>query len=383
MILSAITLTNFRNHAATVVKFASGINAVLGKNGQGKTNLLEAVSYVGLTKSFYAASDRDVLCFGAEEFTLDARIASDAGVEHRVGVRYTREPSGKSVAVDGLEQARLASVIGRFPVVILSPEHGAITSGGPAERRKFMDVTLSQVAAAYLDDAMEYRRVLRQRNRIQSDGLQRGPFPSAVIEPWTESLARYGGRIAFRRRAFVEEFRAYVRDAYRSILPLEGEATDAEEPDLAYECGFPVEAETTAEGMTDRMAAALASRRLEEQRRGITLAGPHRDEIHLTINGVDVQHFASQGQHKTILVALKIAEYRYMRERRQEAPLLLLDDVFSELDTGRARRILDVTLAMGQSIITATDDRAFGGSIGWGDKNRRFTIEHGTCRPAA
>jgi len=181
MILSAITLTNFRNHAATVVKFAPGINAVLGKNGQGKTNLLEAVSYVGLTKSFYAASDRDVLRFGAEEFTIDARIASDAGVEHRVGVRYTRGPSGKSVAVDGSEQARLASVIGRFPVVILSPEHGAITSGGPAERRKFMDVTLSQVAAAYLDDVMEYRRALRQRNRILSDGLQRGAPPAAVI----------------------------------------------------------------------------------------------------------------------------------------------------------------------------------------------------------
>jgi DNA replication and repair protein RecF len=377
MILSGVRLSNFRNHEATAIGFGPGINALLGENGQGKTNVLEAVSYLSLTKSFYAAGDADALQIGKDAFEVEGGLVSAAGVSHTVHVAYTRDPPAKSFLIDGTAPGRLSSVIGRFPVVILSPENNAITFGGPVERRRFMDLTLSQVSRVYLDDLLEYRRILRQRNRILSDARLRGITVAGILEPWTENLARYGGRIAHRRILFVDEFRSSLRNAYRDLVPA------AEEPDIRYQCGFPARDADGAEGLAEALRKALEEKRVEEVGRGVTLAGPHRDELALTINGISVQQFASQGQHKTLLVALKVAEFMYVRERREEIPLFLLDDVFSELDAGRAARILALAAGIGQTMITTTNDGVFGSSIVWGDRHRRYIVENGTVRPAA
>jgi DNA replication and repair protein RecF len=378
MILSGVKLNNFRNHAATEIGFGPGINALLGENGQGKTNVLEAVSYLSLTKSFYAAGDADALQIGKDAFAVEGGLIGGGGeVAHTVHVSYTRDPPAKSFLIDGTAPDRLSSVIGRFPLVILSPENNAITFGGPAERRKFMDLTLSQVSRVYLDDLLEYRRVLRQRNRILTDARLRGAPVAGILEPWTENLARYGGRIAYRRRLFVEEFRSFIRSAYRDLVPA------TEEPEMQYRCGFNPGGAADPDGLTSALRSAMDEKRGEELRRGVSLAGPHRDELALTINGIGVQQFASQGQHKTLLVALKVAEFFYVRERREEIPLFLLDDVFSELDAGRAARILSLAAGIGQTMITTTSDAVFGSSIVWGDHHRRFIVERGTCRPAA
>jgi DNA replication and repair protein RecF len=377
MILSRIRLGNFRNHAATSVEFGNGINAFLGANGAGKTNILEAVSYLSLTKSFYASGDSEVIGIGGDAFDLEGTLVSDAGVQHQVRVSCTRMPQEKKFLVNGAPPERLAAVIGRFPVVVLSPENGSITFGGPGERRKFMDLTLSQVSSAYLEDVLEYRKALRQRNRILTDNRMRGTLPPGFIEPWTESLVAYGSRIAHRRALFAAEFRSHILNAYRSIMP------DAENPDISYLCGFETGEGEDVRAYATGLSADLASRHSEERRRGLTLAGPHRDDLRLTINGMDVQRFASQGQHKTLLVAMKIAEYSYMRERHNETPLFLLDDVFSELDAGRVRRILECAGGLGQVMITTTEEAVFGGSVTWGNHNRRFTVEHGTCRQEA
>lgn len=377
MILSGIRLSNFRNHAATEIAFGPGLNALFGENGQGKTNVLEAVSYLSLTKSFYAASDADVVRIGSERFQLDGTVVTGTGVAHRIRVEYTRTPPEKEFTVDAAAPESLASVIGRFPAVVLSPENGAITFGGPADRRKFVDLTLAQVSGAYLRDLMEYRRVLRQRNRILTDARARGSPVEQLLAPWTESLIAYGARIAHRRLIFIEEFAGYVRQAYLDL------DITSEKPGLAYRCGFGAERTGDVEELGRMLGATLERARGEEIRRGTTQAGPHRDDIGLTLNGLGVQQFASQGQHKTLLVALKIAEFAYVKERRDETPLLLLDDVFSELDERRARRILALATEMGQSLITTTDDRTFGTSVAWGGTNRRFTVEGGTCREAS
>jgi len=374
MILSRIRLRNFRNHAATTVEFGDGINAFLGDNGQGKTNILEAVSYLSLTKSFYASGDAEVIGIGGETFDLEGSLVSDAGVQHQVRVACARMPQEKKILVNGTHPSRLAAVIGRFPVVVLSPENGPITFGGPGERRKFMDMTLSQISGAYLEDILEYRKALRQRNRVLADTRARGSLPPGVIEPWTESVVAYGSRIAHRRALFASELRSYIVSAYRTIMP-EGEI-----PDIVYMCGFSMEDGNDARAYAAGLAADLDARNSEELRRGLTLAGPHRDDLKLTLNGMDVQRFASQGQHKTLLVAMKIAEYSYMREKRDEAPMLLLDDVFSELDAGRVRRILGFAEGLGQVMITTTEGTVFDRSVGWDNHNRRFIVERGTCR---
>jgi DNA replication and repair protein RecF len=377
MILSRIRLGNFRNHAATTIEFGDGINAFLGDNGQGKTNILEAVSYLSLTKSFYASGDAEVIRIGAEGFDIEGTLVSDAGVQNQVRVTCTRLPQEKKVLINGTPPERLAAVIGRFPVVVLSPENGSITFGGPGERRKFMDLTLSQMSGTYLEDILEYRKALRQRNRILADNRLRVALPPGVIEPWTESLVAHGSRIAHRRALFAAEFRSHILSAYRSITP------EAENPDIAYACGFMAGEVEDIHGYAAGLAADLEARYPEERRRGLTLAGPHRDDLQLTINGMNVQRFASQGQHKTLLVAMKIAEYSYMRERHNEAPMFLLDDVFSELDRGRVRRILAFAGRLGQVMITTTEGTVFGRSIPWEDHNRRFTVERGSCRQEA
>jgi DNA replication and repair protein RecF len=377
MILSGVKLSNFRNHTATAIEFVPGINALLGNNGQGKTNVLEAVSYLSLTKSFYAAGDTDAVQIGKEGFEVEGVLRSGTGTGHTVRVAFSRLPPAKSFLIDGTPPERLSSVIGMFPVVVLSPENSAITFGGPAERRKFMDLTLSQVSRVYLDDLLEYRRILKQRNRLLADARFGGTVIAGLLEPWTDNLARCGARIAARRIVFVDEFRSYMRRAYHDLAP-EGEV-----PDMQYRCGFPLDGAGDQETVAVCLRAALDARSKDEVTRGVTLAGPHRDELALTINSIGVQQFASQGQHKTLLVALKVAEFFYVRERREEVPLFLLDDVFSELDTGRAERILALASGIGQTMITTTDERVFGTSIRWGDHNRRFIVERGTCRPAA
>jgi DNA replication and repair protein RecF len=374
MILSGIRLGNFRNHVATEIAFGSGLNALFGGNGQGKTNVLEAVSYLSLTKSFYAASDADVVRIGTEGFHLEGTMIAGSGVAHHIRVEYTRTPPAKLFTVDAAAPESLASIIGRFPAVVLSPENSAITFGGPADRRRFVDLTLAQVSGAYLRDLLEYRRVLRQRNRILAEGRTRTAHVEQLLAPWTESLVDCGARIAHRRQSFIGEFAEDVRQAYRDL------DLASEEPGLAYRSGFGARDGGGPVELSRQFATTLERCHSEERRRGLTLAGPHRDDVGLTLNGHAVQQFASQGQHKTLLVALKVAEFAYVKERRDETPLLLLDDVFSELDERRARRILDLAGQLGQSIITTTDDRTFGTSVAWGDTNRRFTVERGTCR---
>jgi DNA replication and repair protein RecF len=376
MILTGIRLATFRNHHDTTVDFGGGINAFFGENGQGKTNILEAMSYLGLTKSFYAAGDADAAQFAEPGFAIEGRLASDAGISHAAKILYCREPPSKKVVIDGSEPETLASAVGRFPVVVLSPENSAVTFGGPSDRRKFLDVILSQVSAAYLNDVMDYRHVLRQRNRILSEARMTGKVSAGILEPWTQGLVAAGARICHRRWVFVEEFRQTLIGAYASIVP------DGEIPDIRYRPGFAADMGDVQQ-LAEQFALALEKQRTEEAKRGSTLSGPHRDELAMTINGTNVQLFASQGQHKSFLVGLKVAEFTYVRERRGETPLFLLDDVFSELDARRAGKILSLVQGLGQTMITATDDSAFRGAVAWGTDHRRFTVDGGTCRPAS
>ncbi len=376
MIVGAVNVRNFRNHRESRLEFGDGVNALLGDNGEGKTNILEAISYLSLTKSFYASADATVVRIGEEGFEVEGSIIAGGGGEHRVQVRYERQGGTKEYEIDGARPERLSSVIGRFPIVILSPENGAVTFGGPAERRKFLDLTLSQISPAYLETLFEYRRIVRQRNRLLLDARMRGNQPEALLEPWDEGLVLHGSLLVQRRRGFVEEFAQYVVRSYSDLV----EGGD-EKPGVAYESMCATgNSDVPGEAVADEIRRQIRRHRADELRRGTTLVGPHRDDLRFTLSGIPVQQYASQGQHKSLLVALKIAEFTYLRERRGERPILLLDDVFSELDGRRSARILRLVEALGQTIITATEVRSFGASIVWNEANRRFAVERGTCR---
>ena len=372
MIVQRLLLQRFRNHANTEVALGSQVNGLVGNNGQGKTNILEALSYLSLTKSFFGTTDRTVLQHGAPNFELIGQVQGAGGKAHTVQIVYDRETNQKTVSVNGVRAESMASVIGLFPVVVLAPEHGKITAGSPVERRKFIDMVLSQLSRSYLEDMLEYRRVLKQRNRILAEARVEGRDPSRALEPWTESLALHGSRIVVRRAEFVRAMVPYVRETHRALTG------GAEEPALSYVSSAGGGA--TAEDAYVRMLEELHRRAGEERRRGVSLVGPHRDDLRLLLDGVEVQPYASQGQHKTLLVALKIAECLYLRERSEEPPSLLLDDLFGELDPRRSRRILAMVSELGQTVIAATDAALFQDAIVWNERNRRFVVENGMCR---
>jgi DNA replication and repair protein RecF len=367
----------FRNHAHTDALFGGGINAVLGENGQGKTNLLEAISYLCLTKSFFGSADGVVLQVGETQFEITGDLETDSGLRYHVAVTYENTGSEKDFRINRSPVVRFSEVVGQFPVVVLSPESGAITAGGPADRRRFLDFVIAQASKLYLEDLLEYRRVLRQRNKLLFDAKVSRSDYSDLLEPWDFELIDRGAKITHRRGEFLRELHPVVCESYSQI------AGRAEDPTIQYQPSVACEGDTTEEELKKVFAVELKRRAGEEKRLGLTLVGPHRDEFALAINNLGVRSHASQGQHKTFLIALKIAEFLYLQGKRNERPVLLLDDVFTELDGNRTGRLLSLTESMGQVFITATSGSMFPPTFSWTGENKKFLVSKGMVEHAA
>jgi DNA replication and repair protein RecF len=291
-------------------------------------------------------------------------------------VSYDQEAGDKNFLINKAPVERFSEVVGQFPVVVLSPESGGITSGGPADRRRFLDFVIAQASKVYLEDLLEYRRVLRQRNRVLFDNkVGRITYPD-LIEPWDMELVDRGARITHRRHVFLRELQPIVHESYARI------AGRVEEPTIQYLPSIPHGEETSEEELRGIFRQELKRKAPEEKRLGLTLVGPHRDELELAINALSVRSHASQGQHKTFLIALKVAEFIYLQSKRNERPILLLDDVFTELDRHRSERLLSLTESVGQAFITTTNDSVFPSDFSWSETNKRFFVRKGTVNYA-
>ena len=374
----SLRLHNVRNHAETVVgELAPKINVLVGPNGVGKTSVLEAISLTALTKSFAASSDSVLIRRGETALEVAARYESDLRVPYSVSVSIEAGPPMKKTIVAQNERVRAAAdIVGRVPIVILTPDEKIITGGSPGERRRFLNMVLSQASRSYLEDELEYRRALKQRNAILTRQQMRSlGVVKPVLEPWTELVLKHGARIAKRRAEFVEEFRPRLLEAYRLL------SEDREMPSLEYlPMGLALSYGTSTD-FASFFSAEAQRVELDEIRRGTTLFGPHRDELALYINpGQEARLYASQGQHKTLLIAMKLAEFNYLREATQETPLLLLDDVFSELDEARAAQLLTLSSSgdLGQTFITSTERTRFETLLGTNSgPHRIFQLENG------
>ncbi len=374
MRLTNLRLVNFRNHRETQLSFGHGANIFFGDNGEGKTNVLEAISYLCLTKSFYAGNDRFALQLGKDFFAVEGEMLSDRDTGFAVRVLYNQGSAEKKFWINKAEADTFSAVIGKFPVVILSPEGGAITFGPPADRRKFVDLVISQASKMYLENLMEYRRVLKQRNRILLNARAARQDGAELLEPWDGALIELGTQLILKRGDFIREFAHHVGDAFQRVIG------ESETPSIRYASSADVSKESTAEEIQEQFRHQLDERQAEERRTGTTLVGPHRDEFEFAINGLELRKFASQGQHKTFLVALKMAEFFYLKEQCTETPLLLLDDVFSELDEYRTERVLNLVQELGQAFITSTNDQVFPAGFGWGSTKKKFFVRQGTVK---
>ncbi len=375
MRLTSLRVHNFRNHISSTFEFGDRTNVLLGDNGQGKTNIIEAISYLCLTKSFYASNDAVVLNREGGAFEVEGAMSSEHGIDYLVRVAYDKSIPQKAYFINRRSVEPFSSVIGKYPVVICSPEHAPITMGSPSERRKFVDLVVSQSSEVYFKTLLEYRHTLKQRNKILLDGKFSNTDISMMLESWNEQLIKLGTSLIRRRQKFVEEFQSFMQSAYHKVVDVQ------EEPTLEYDSAVHIEPTYSEADITETFRQALDRKNAEERQSGTTLVGPHRDEFACTINGLDLRKYASQGQHKTFLVALKLAEFFYLQKCCNETPILLLDDIFSELDEHRTDHLLNFVETVSQTFITSTSSRVFDDSIEFDNHNRKFFIDNGAVVP--
>jgi len=352
--------------------FADGVNIVVGNNGQGKTNILEALSFLSLTKSFLGANDTLVCKHGEELFEVVGKMISDNGVEYNVRAAHQISTAEKVFTINKQTAEPRSSVIGKFPIVILSPHHSAITFGSPSERRAFVDFVLCQSSRVYLEHLQTFRRILKQRNAFLHEAkIFRKPLDDS-IETWNEQFIEASANVMQKRSEFIQNFQTYVANAYKEIVANE------ELPTLHYAPQISMNNNSSQYEIEMLLHEELQKEKQRELAIGSSVVGPHHDEIDFRLNEFELRKFASQGQHKTFLVALKIAEFHYLKNACNETPMFLLDDVFSELDEQRAQKVLNVVRKHGQTFVTTTSSHSLDGILSYGKENKKFVVENGS-----
>lgn len=343
MFLSSINLRNIRKHTDSQIEFTDKINYIIGGNGVGKTSVLEAIYYLSTTKSCVTSSDTEVVKLGENNFRIQGRF--EGLTSDDVQVNYSGTDNKKTYLLNSKLVRKFTDVIGKFPVVLLSPADHTVTQGYPADRRKFIDSVISQASKTYLNLLIEYNRILKQRAslliRIRENNFKK----DNEIDAWNEKLISSGIEIIKHRASFVTEFEVYIKDSFYNIL------SDKEVPGIYYSF---LENKCT-DNLETCFEQMLYQRTEDEIRRGTNLVGPHRDEFIFNINGISLKSYGSQGQHKTFQTMLRFAEYFYLKDKKGNAPMFLLDDVFGELDSSRAKAISECLSTVGQAMITLTD----------------------------
>lgn len=355
-------LRHYRNLAETLIEPHERFNVVHGHNAQGKTNLLEAVYLLATLRSFRAARSADLVAWGADAAEAEA-VVERRGVRRTFQVRIDRE--GRTAAVDGKRIDRLSQYFGDFNVVLFTPEDLAISKGDPGVRRRYLDRAVFNADPGHIELVREYDRALRSRNALlrESGAAARGPHAGAMMAAFDQPLAELAARVVLRRRRYLEGLVPTLREAHAAIT---GEADDV---GLRYrssvEGGAGADEAPGPEVADDERFAWLrraAVRRLEEsldtdRTRGYTGIGPHMDDLVATLAGRSLRRFGSQGQHRTFVLALKLAEIAYLHRVAGFRPILLLDDVSSELDVGRGARFIELVQERGGQVFVTTTDR--------------------------
>ncbi|NPV70007.1 MAG: DNA replication/repair protein RecF [Firmicutes bacterium] len=353
MIVQRLAFSNFRNYHLAGIEPSPERNVLWGANAAGKTNALEAIVVLATGRSPRTSRDADLVRWGEQGFHVKAVLARKVGpVTLEVGYDDSAQ---KVVRINGAPQ-KTGALLGNLRVVSFFPDDVYVIKGSPALRRRLVDITLSQDNPTYYYRLIQYQKVLLQRNSLLRQWSGR-VVPDDLVEPWDAQLSRIGASIMLRRAAAIAFMGREGSEVYSRI-------SGGERLEVVYSPSVPVSGGEDVGTVSARMLEALRSSRSEDSRRGSTGTGPHRDDILVRVNGSDARLFASQGQQRTAILALKAAEMRLLEERSGESPVLLLDDVFSELDDARQASVVREMTAGVQSFITCTDPGETGGLAG-------------------
>ena len=359
MKIACLAMTDFRNYRELALRPGPGANAFLGPNGAGKTNILEGLHLVTTGLSHRTASDREMVRHGTDAFSVRAAVLRDATPERALSLQVIYRDGRKLFRRDRQVLVGRARTEALGAAVVFSPDDLDLVKGPPAKRRAFLDLTLAKADARYRTCSRRYQAALAQRNRILAEGGMQ-PAQQALLEPWTEQLIEQGARLLeYRLRGMAHLIPAAVQ-AYTALSgPCAEQLTalyvQAVPPTDASLHSGPPPGRPEIEAHLRHSFAATAR---DERLRGVTLAGPHRDDVQLLLDELPMRLYASQGQQRTAALALRLAEMSFLRTVSEEHPLLLLDDVFSELDQGRRRALLDLLSldrCSQQTFFTATD----------------------------
>lgn len=347
MRIERLRLRSFRNYEQADVRPAPGVTVLYGENAQGKTNLMEAVHLCCVGRSHRTSRDRELVRWGESEAYVQADVRRSDGA-HQIGVAlYPNEQKKKKITLNGEPVRRIGELMGQVNAVLFSPEDLRLVKDGPEGRRRFLDMEISQLQPAYFYALQRYTRALSQRNGLLRElQVNRSDALFSTLEEWDAMLAQCGAAILKKRAQYLLQLEEKAEEIHETLsggrekLKLRYVGCDADETGLVR---------------------LLRASREEDCRRGFTSVGPHRDDYKIIINGKDARAFASQGQQRTAALSLKLAEIDVMREEINEAPVLLLDDVMSELDVSR-RRMLLTRIGGVQTIITCTHLDDLGGA---------------------
>ena len=356
MIIKSLELADYRNYEALDMKFDKGTNILFGDNAQGKTNILEAIYLTATTKSHKGSKDKEIVNFAKEEAHIRTYIEKD-NIESRIDM-HLRKSGSKGIAVDGQRIKKAGDLLGLCNVVFFSPEDLGIIKNGPAERRRFIDMELCQLDNIYLFNLNNYNKIVNQRNKLLKD-IFFNPDLKETLNIWDMQLVSYGSKIIERRKLFVDQLNEIIMDIHKKL------SCEKENLSIVYEPNVEV----------NDFEKNMKYSREKDIKAKMTTVGPHRDDFSIIVNGIDIRKFGSQGQQRTAALSLKLSEIELVKKITKDNPILLLDDVLSELDSNRQNYLLN-SIGDIQTIITCTGLEEFVNNRF--EINRVFQVNNGT-----
>ena len=334
MYIESLALKNFRNYKELDINFSKNINILYGDNAQGKTNILEAIYIAATTKSHRNSKDKDIISFGQEDSHIRL-LLKKRDVGHRIDM-HLRKNQTKGVAIDSIPIKRSTELFGLINIIMFSPEDLSVVKNGPGERRRFMDMEICQLSRIYYSNLLKYNKVLDQRNNLLKQ-IYFNPAVKDTLDVWDDQLVEAGISIINERKNFIEMINNIIKDIHKGIT------SEKEKIEIKYEPN--TDADTFHE--------VLKNKRQMDIKNSVTMTGPHRDDFGIFINDNDVRVYGSQGQQRTAALSLKLAEIELVKKIINDNPILLLDDVMSELDSKRRDALLEQIKDI-QTIITCT-----------------------------
>ena len=334
MYIQSLELKNYRNYDRLIIEFSSGTNILYGDNAQGKTNILEAVYLGATTKSHRGSKDKEIIRFGENESHIRIHLMKQ-DIGHQIDM-HLKKSRTKGAAIDQIPIKRSSDLLGFVPVIFFSPEDLSIIKNGPSERRKFLDIELSQLEKMYLHQLSSYNKVMAQRNNLLKQLVYQRELLD-TLDSWDLQLVKYGSEVIRYPPEIIEDLNEIIREIHKNLTGKKEKIVLKYDYSVNY----------------DEFLTVLQRKREIDLKYASTGAGPHRDDIEFLVNGIDIRRFGSQGQQRTAALSLKLAQIELVKRQTGETPILLLDDVLSELDSSRKNYLLDSIKDI-QTLITCT-----------------------------